>query len=193
MCKNARAAATDFDIHTLAAKYLHEIERIASMKKLSKSLSIKSAAVLGHFGHGQNLLNGQTIKTKIVAEELQRQLGEDQVVCIDTHGKLKTLLRAPFQVISALKGSKNVLMFPAQNGLRVYAPLLAFFRTFFRGRSLHYVVIGGWLPQFLTAYRHSEVLRRNLCRDKHHEVSFGGERLSQHLSHAELQAAGCAF
>ena len=68
-----------------------------------------TAAVLGHFGHGQNLLNGQTIKTKIVAEELQRQLGEDQVVCIDTHGKLKTLLRAPFQVISALKGSKNVL------------------------------------------------------------------------------------
>ena len=99
----------------------------------------KSAAVLGHFGYGQNLLNGQTIKTKIVTEELQRQLGEDQVVCIDTHGGLKTLLRAPFQVISALKGSKNVLMFPAQNGLRVYAPLLAFFRTFFRGRSLHYV------------------------------------------------------
>ena len=109
-----------------------------------------TAAVLGHFGHGQNLLNGQTIKTKIVAEELQRQLGEDQVVCIDTHGKLKTLLRAPFQVISALKGIKNVLMFPAQNGLRVYAPLLAFFRTFFRERGLHYVVIGGWLPQFLS-------------------------------------------
>ena len=98
----------------------------------------------------KNLLNGQTIKTKIVAEELQRQLGEDQVVCIDTHGKLKTLLRAPFQVISALKGSKNVLMFPAQNGLRVYAPLLAFFQNFFRERGLHYVVIGGWLPQFLS-------------------------------------------
>ncbi len=80
---------------------------------------VHTAAVLGHLGFGQNLLNGQTIKTKIVAEELQRQLGEDQVVCIDTHGKLKTLLRAPFQVISALKGSKNVLMFPAQNGLRV--------------------------------------------------------------------------
>lgn len=111
---------------------------------------VHTAAVLGHLGFGQNLLNGQTIKTKIVTEELQRQLGEDQVVCIDTHGGLKTLLRAPFQVISALKGSKNVLMFPAQNGLRVYAPLLAFFRTFFRERGLHYVVIGGWLPHFLS-------------------------------------------
>ena len=110
----------------------------------------KPASIIGHFGFGQNMLNGQTIKTKIVAEELQRQLGENQVVCIDTHGKLKTLLRAPFQVISALKGSKNVLMFPAQNGLRVYAPLLAFFKTFFRRRGLHYVVIGGWLPQFLS-------------------------------------------
>lgn len=150
MCKNARAAAADFDIHTLATKYLHEIERIASREKLSKMLSIKSAAVFGHFGYGQNLLNGQTIKTKIVTEELQRQLGEDQVVCIDTHGGLKTLLRAPFQAISALKSSKNILIFPAQNGLRVYAPLLAFFRTFFRERGLHYVVIGGWLPQFLS-------------------------------------------
>ena len=31
-------------------------------------------SVLGHFGKGRNLLNGQTIKTKIVSEELQKQL-----------------------------------------------------------------------------------------------------------------------
>ena len=111
---------------------------------------LAKVSVLGHFGEGVTLLNGQTVKTKIITEELQRQFGREQVLKIDTHGGLKTLLRAPFQVISALKGSKNVLMFPAQNGLRVYAPLLAFFRTFFRERGLHYVVIGGWLPQFLS-------------------------------------------
>lgn len=107
-------------------------------------------SVLGHFGRGETLLNGQTVKTKIITEELQRSLGREQVLKIDTHGGWKTLVKAPFQTISALKNSRNILIFPAQNGLRVYAPLLSFFRRFFRGRKLHYVVIGGWLPQFLT-------------------------------------------
>lgn len=107
-------------------------------------------SVLGHFGEGETLLNGQTIKTKIVTEELQNQLGQEQVLKFDTHGGRKVLLKAPFQVISALKKSKNIIIFPAHNGLRVYAPLLRFFRKFFKSRKLHYVVIGGWLPEFLS-------------------------------------------
>lgn len=110
-------------------------------------------SVLGHFGEGENLLNGQTVKTKIVTEELQNQLGNDQVLKIDTHGGCKTLLKAPFQAFVALKKSTNVLIFPAHNGLRVYAPLLFALRPCFKKRKLHYVVIGGWLPQFLTKRR----------------------------------------
>lgn len=107
------------------------------------------AAVLGHFGEGVTLLNGQTVKTKIVTKELQNRLGQDEVLTIDTHGGAKTLLKAPFQVFRALKNSKNVLIFPAHNGLRVYAPLLNVQKHFFKGRKIHYVVIGGWLPEFL--------------------------------------------
>ena len=106
-------------------------------------------AVLGHFGEGKNLLNGQTVKTRIVTEALQKALGEDEVLKYDTHGGKKTLLKAPFQVLSALWHTKNVVIFPAHNGLRVYAPLLCFFRRFFKKRALHYAVIGGWLPEFL--------------------------------------------
>ena len=107
-----------------------------------------TAAVLGHFGKGKNLLNGQTVKTKIVTEELQNQLGKEQVLKIDTHGGMKTLLKAPFQVLKALKNCANAVIFPAHNGLRVYVPLLSFFNRFYK-RKLHYAVIGGWLPDFL--------------------------------------------
>lgn len=107
------------------------------------------AAVLGHFGEGTKLLNGQTVKTKNITEKLQEKLGQDQVLKIDTHGGWKTLLKAPFQVFYSLKNSTNVLIFPAQNGLRIYAPLLSFQRLFFKKRKIHYVVIGGWLPEFL--------------------------------------------
>lgn len=113
----------------------------------------RKAAILGHFGIGQNLANGQTVKTKIITDELCRQLGEERVLQIDTHGSWKTLLKAPIQAIQALKNSQNVLIFPAQNGLRVYAPLLCLLRSFFKKRKLHYVVIGGWLPDFLTNRR----------------------------------------
>ena len=106
-------------------------------------------SVLGHFGEGINLLNGQTVKTKIITEELQKQFGQDQVLKIDTHGGWKTLLKAPFQVFRAFKNSTNILIFPAHNGLRVYAPLLSFQRHLFKKRKIHYIVIGGWLPDFL--------------------------------------------
>lgn len=106
-------------------------------------------SILGHFGEGENLLNGQTVKTKIITEELQNQFGKENVLKIDTHGGWKTLLKAPLQVLSALKNSKNVLILPAQNGLRVYAPLLCLLKRLFKGRKLHYAVIGGWLPKFL--------------------------------------------
>ena len=111
---------------------------------------LAKVSVLGHFGGGETLLNGQTVKTKIITKELQGRFAREQVLKIDTHGGWKTLVKAPFQTIYALKNSRNILIFPAQNGLRIYAPLLSFFRHFFKDRKLHYVVIGGWLPQFLT-------------------------------------------
>lgn len=107
------------------------------------------ASIIGHFADDKNFYDGQTIKTKIIAEELQNQLGKEQVIKIDTHGGLKTLLKSPIQVFKALKKSANILMFPAHNGLRVFTPLLTITNFFFKDRKLHYVVIGGWLPEFL--------------------------------------------
>lgn len=69
-------------------------------------------SVFGHFGEGLDLLNGQTVKTKIITEELQNQLGQDQVLKFDTHGGWKTLLKVPFQVFQALKKSSNVFVMP---------------------------------------------------------------------------------
>lgn len=110
--------------------------------------------VIGHLAKGLNLLDGQTVKTKIVTEELQNRFGEEQVLTVDTYGGRKTLFKSPIQTFRALKKSENVIIFPAHNGLRVYAPLLSFQKRFFKGRKIHYVVIGGWLPRFLKKRRY---------------------------------------
>lgn len=108
----------------------------------------KTACVVGHFGFGKELLNGQTIKTKIVTEELERQYGTDEIAKIDTHGGVKKLTVLPIKLFKALKICKNVLIFPAHKGVRIIAPLLVAENAFFK-RKLHYVVIGGWISDLI--------------------------------------------
>lgn len=109
---------------------------------------MKKVCVIGHFGFGENLLNGQTIKTKIVTKELDKQFGADQVVKIDTHGGAKSLPSVVFQMIKAFIKCDNIIIFPAHNGIKIFVPLCNSINVFFH-RRLHYVVIGGWLTEFL--------------------------------------------
>lgn len=109
---------------------------------------MKRICIIGHFGHGENLLNGQTVKTKIVTKEIVKELGKKEVSCIDTHGGVKALISAFRHALIALKYHKNIIIMPAENGLRIFAPLLVLLNLLFH-RKLHYVVIGGWLPEFL--------------------------------------------
>lgn len=109
---------------------------------------MKKVCVIGHFAYGKNYLDGQTVKTKIVTKELEQQLGKDEVMTIDTHGGSKKLLKLLFQLPHIMKKVENIIIMPAHNGIRFFAPLLAFFNNFFHIK-LHYVVIGGWLPEFL--------------------------------------------
>lgn len=109
---------------------------------------MKKVCIVGHFGFGKNMLNGQTVKTKIVTTELERQLGADQVMKIDTHGGARVLPKVVLQLLRAFGKCKNVIILPAHNGIRIFAPLCAAFYRIYQ-RKLHYVVIGGWLPEFL--------------------------------------------
>ena len=108
----------------------------------------KRVCIIGHFGFGKNLLNGQTVKSKILAQELTRVLGQEQVQLTDTHGGMKALFKLPFQTFSALRKCDNVVILPAHRGLRIVTPLLQFWNLFFH-RRLHYAVIGGWLASYL--------------------------------------------
>lgn len=104
--------------------------------------------VIGHFAFGENLLNGQTVKTKIISTELERQLGSSEIRYIDTHGGIKSLPKTVCKLVCAFMKCKNIIIMPAQNGLKGFAPLCTALNKIFY-RKLHYVVIGGWLPEYL--------------------------------------------
>lgn len=113
---------------------------------------MKKIGIIGHYAFGKVCLNGQTIKTKIITEQLQQSVGDDEVCCFDTHGRWRFLLKAPFLIFSSLRKSRNVVMLPAYKGVLIITPLLTLFNLIFH-RSLHYVVVGGWLPGYIQRFR----------------------------------------
>lgn len=112
---------------------------------------MKRTVILGHFAFGQDKSNGQTIKTKIVANALKQAIGSAEVDCEDTMGGWHFLLRLPFVCLRMLHSYRNIIFLPAYKGVRVIVPLLVLMNIFYH-RRLHYVVIGGWLPKYVRRY-----------------------------------------
>lgn len=112
--------------------------------------------ICGHFGGNKIFLDGQTVKTKIITKELEKEFGDNEVKKVDTFGGKGKLVPIVLNLISLVMHCKNIIILPAHNGLRIFAPVLAFVNSFYH-RKLHYVVIGGWLPEFVST-------RKNLQR-----------------------------
>lgn len=115
---------------------------------MNKDKAKKKVCIVGHFAFGREALNGQTVKTKTITSELERQLGKDEVMKIDTSAGKKGLVKLFFQVMSDMKKVQNTVMLPAHNGIRYFTPLLYLGKKFFHSK-IHYIVIGGWLPDFI--------------------------------------------
>lgn len=101
---------------------------------------------------GTESFNGQTIKTRIVTDYLKRTYGNDNVCCVDTAGGKMAVIKRLTQLPEYLYKCQNIVILPAQNGIKVILPLVVLCNTLLN-RRIHYVVIGGWLPEFLKHHR----------------------------------------
>ena len=121
---------------------------------MEQQKQMKKISIIGHFGGNGNQLSGQIVKTEIVTKALKSEYGENNIATFDTAGGIKTLLKSKSIVNKAFEDSKNVIIFPAQNAVRVFAPLVALKKRKKPAVGVHYVVIGGWLPLFLEKHRY---------------------------------------
>lgn len=106
--------------------------------------------ICGHFAVGQELVNGQIDKTKAVHRALVKALGEDRVTVLDTCGWKKNPAKMFFGCKRLLQECENVIMMPARGGVKVFPGLFLALNAKYK-RKLHYIVIGGWLPEKLQA------------------------------------------
>ena len=104
--------------------------------------------IWGQYGDGGPIADGQAVRTTITTQELIKKYGEKEVLVLNTNAWRKHPVRFFIDTINLLRKCENVLILPADNGLRIVAPIYDFFNKLYK-RKLLYIVIGGFLPAFL--------------------------------------------
>lgn len=108
--------------------------------------------VIGFFGTAVSKAGGQEAKTCALTKALSDYYGKDSVKTVDTLNWRKSPFKLLKNVICLIKECDNVLMLPAQNGVRIFVPLFVVLKNFFR-KKIYYPVVGGWLPELLKKHR----------------------------------------
>lgn len=134
----------------------------------------KTVAIIGHFGGGTNVMDGQTVKTKILYEELCKAT-DWRIERVDTYYLRKNPLRLAWETALALLTTRDVLILLSINGMRVCFPVLYCFAKLF-GTRVYHSVIGGnlgehtrkypkfrkYLNAFVVNWTETELLKRDL-------------------------------
>ena len=93
-------------------------------------------------------LDGQTVKTKNIYNELIKKYGEENISKIDTFNWKKHPITFIRKCRKGLKNTENLIILPAHNGVKVFVPLFNFWNKFYH-KKIFYAVVGGWLPEML--------------------------------------------
>lgn len=105
----------------------------------------KGIAIVGRIAEHTELLDGQTVKTRILYEELQLNFPDRKFVCVDTYQYRRHLPSILFRTVQAFCECEHVFVLLSRNGRKFFFPLLSFLNLFFHRRMYH-DVIGGALP-----------------------------------------------
>ena len=111
-------------------------------------MHLRKIGIWGQFGDGGKIADGQAVRTTIITHELQLRYGLENVAVVNTNGWKKHPVKFLCESFNLVSKSEKVLIAPADNGYKVFVPLLLFF-NFFYGRDLIHIVIGGFLPALL--------------------------------------------
>ena len=111
----------------------------------------KKIAVIGVYGQGPDFTTGQAVKCMELINWLKETYGTDQVQVVNTYQWKKRPAELVFHFIKAFVFCRNITMLPAQHGIKVFGPMVYYFNCLFH-RNVHYIVIGGWLPDYLKSH-----------------------------------------
>lgn len=125
-------------------------------------MEVNKISIIGAFDFKTLDHGGQPVKTRQVYYELCKTIGKDNIRIVEMFKTKRS--KVLFECINAMLHCKEIIMLPAHNGLLVLTPLLSVLNKF-SNKKLHYVVIGGWLPEYLDKHqRVADMLRKNFFK-----------------------------
>lgn len=106
---------------------------------------MKKVGIIGHFGGKKEFFDGQTVKTKILNEELL-STGNFEIYKVDTYYVKKNPAKVFFQTVKSMFCCDCVIVLIGKNGMNVFPRLLHILKKFTKTKTYH-DVLGGDLPE----------------------------------------------
>lgn len=97
-------------------------------------------AIIGNFARRNMSYNGQTIKTRILLEEMRKQLPSFNIVELDTDGYRRHPFSLMFKVMYSLASCEHIIILLSRNGRRVLFPVLYHCNRVFKHHIWHNVI-----------------------------------------------------
>lgn len=120
----------------------------------------KNILVLGYFGFTNDQLDGQTVKTRNILNLLNDKIenSEEKISYFDTQ-QFKESRLLVFRMFKSIINCDLLIYIPAQNNLKHLFPLI-YLLCKVKNIKIHYIVVGGWLYEFLEGkYLHRKFLK----------------------------------
>lgn len=115
---------------------------------------MKKILIIGNFENRTNIIGGQTARTRTVANSIKESDKNLNVICIDTSYKSVHVL---LKTILAARSSFRIIFITGEKGLYPILSLLHYTKSL---EKTAYVVIGGWLADYIKNSRNKNLIMR---------------------------------
>lgn len=104
--------------------------------------------ICGAFDFEENATGGQSIKTREFYYALSDKLGREKICILESTDYKKNPLCFFISLIRLIRDCENIILFPAQNGILIFAPICKVLKKIYNTKT-YYGVIGGWLAKLI--------------------------------------------
>lgn len=104
--------------------------------------------IIGRFAYGKDLLDGQTIKTRILREALMEKMPESKISFVDVYRFKLRFILVFIKIFILFARNEKIIVLLSKNGRRIIFPYMCFLNKIFK-RKMYHDVIGGRLADDL--------------------------------------------
>lgn len=108
-------------------------------------LKKKKITIIGHFGGKNQFFDGQTVKSKILYDELEKS-NRVNIKIVDTYYKKRNVIKFLFLFIKNTLFTKHIIVLLSSNGRKALFPYLYIMSKYFH-KKVYHDVIGGFFDK----------------------------------------------